>query len=192
MRRLRQSGNIPAVLYGRGENIQLTISSRDIGNAVRHGSRIVELKGVVNESALIKHIQWDPLGDDVLHLDLTRIDASEVVELTLQVHLVGDAPGTHHGGTLKHLLHEVQVGCPADKVPEKLELKINSLDLNQSLTAGDIPLPEGATMLTPVGELVAQCTVVVEADDDAADEDGAPAEPEVIGRKSDDEEGGDE
>ena len=47
-------------------------------------------------------------------------------------------------------------------------------------------------MLTPVGELVAQCTVVVEADDDAADEDGAPAEPEVIGRKSDDEEGGDE
>ena len=120
MRRLRQSGNIPAVLYGRGENIQLTISSRDIGNAVRHGSRIVELKGVVNESALIKHIQWDPLGDDVLHLDLTRIDASEVVELTLQVHLVGDAPGTHHGGTLKHLLHEVQVGCPADKVPEKL------------------------------------------------------------------------
>ena len=193
MRRLRQSGNIPAILYGRGENIQLTISSRDIGNAVRHGSRIVELKGVVNESALIKHIQWDPLGDDVLHLDLTRIDASEVVELTLQVQLVGDAPGTHHGGTLKHLLHEVQVGCPADKVPEKLELKINSLDVNQSLTAGDIPLPEGASMLTPVGELVVQCVVAVEADEEAAEEDTTSAtEPEVIGRKSDDEEGGDE
>ena len=189
MRRLRQSGNIPAILYGRGERISLTISSRDIFNAVRHGSRIVELQGVVNESALIKYIHWDPLGDDVLHLDLTRIDASEVVNLTLQVHLVGDAPGTHHGGTLKHLLQEVEVACPANKVPEKLELKINSVELDGSLAAKDIPLPEGATMLTPADEMVVQCVVVVEADEEAADEAGATAEPEVIGRKSDDEEG---
>ncbi|MCH2182175.1 MAG: 50S ribosomal protein L25 [Mariniblastus sp.] len=192
MRRLRQSGSIPAILYGRGETVSLTISSRDIFNAVRHGSRIVELQGDVNESALIKDVQWDPLGDDVLHLDLTRIDASEVVDLTLQVHLVGEAPGTHHGGTLKHLLHEVEVACPANMVPEKLELKINSLELDGALTAKDIPLPEGASMLTPADEMVAQCVVVVEAEVETADDAGAAAEPEVIGRKTDDEEGGEE
>ena len=188
MRRLRQSGKIPAILYGRGENLSLTICSRDIGNAVRHGSRIVELQGVVNESALIKHIQWDPLGDDVMHIDLTRIDAAEVVNLILQVQLVGDAPGTRNGGTLKQLSHEVEVACPANKVPEKLELKINSLELDETLTAKDIPLPEGATMLTPADEAIAQCVVVVETEAEPTDADGAAAEPEVIGRKSDDDE----
>lgn len=192
MRRLRQSGSIPAILYGRGESVPLTINSRDIFNAVRHGSRIVELKGDVNESALIKDVQWDPLGDDVLHLDLTRIDASEVVNLTLPVHLVGEAPGINQGGSLKHMLHEVEIACPANVVPEKLELKINSLELDGTLTVSDIPLPEGASSVTPGDETVVQCAVAVEAEVEASDDADAAAEPEVIGRKTDDEEDGEE
>jgi len=76
-RRLRETGKIPAVLYGRGDCKSLSIDTRDVSSAIRHGSRIVELKGSVNESAMIKEVQWDAFGVDVLHVDLARIDASE-------------------------------------------------------------------------------------------------------------------
>ena len=188
MRRLRKAGKTPAVLYGRGENVNLMIDSRDINNAIRHGSPIVELKGVVTESAMIKDIQWDPFGRDVLHLDLTRIDATEAVDVTLNVELVGDAPGTHSGGMLKHMLHEIQLKCPANAVPEKLELRINDLGLGDSLTADAIPLPQGASLLTAADEVVVTCVEVSEVDEEPA-EAGEMSEPEVIGRKADDEDG---
>lgn len=187
-RRLRDSGKTPAILYGRGDNISLSIMTKDISSAVRHGSRIVELKGECNESALIKEVQWDAFGIDVLHVDLTRIDASEAVELTLKVELVGVAPGTKTGGMVKHLLHRVNVSCPASAVPEKLELKINDLELNGTLNAGEIPLPEGATLVTDAEEIVVQCVEASTTDEEPEADADAPAEPEVIGRKSDDEE----
>lgn len=190
-RRLRASGKTPAVLYGRGDNESLSIETRDVSSAIRHGSRIVELKGVVNESALIKEVQWDAFGVDVLHVDLTRIDATEAVELTLKVALVGVAPGTRSGGIVKHLLQAIDVKIPASSVPEKLELRINDLELNGSISASDVPLPEGTTLLTDPDAVVVQCAVsaVEEESTEEADPD-APAEPEVIGRKTEDEEEG--
>ncbi|MEM9409780.1 MAG: 50S ribosomal protein L25 [Planctomycetota bacterium] len=190
-RRMRQAGKTPAVLYGRGENINLSIETRDISAAIRHGSRIVELKGGCNESALIKEVQWCAFGVDVMHLDLTRIDANEAVELTLKVNLVGDAPGTKAGGTIKQLLHSVDVKCPATAVPEKLELKINDLDLNGDLKASDIVLPEGATLVTEEDSVIVQCVEVAAVEESAEADSDAPAEPEVIGRKADDEEDND-
>lgn len=190
MRRLRKSGKIPAMLYGRGENVPLAIDVRDIDSAVRHTNPIVELQGAVKESAIIKDIQWDPLGVNVLHLDLTRIDASESVEVNLQIKLVGVAPGTKAGGVIKQQMHEVAVLCPATTVPDQLELRINALELDGSLTTGDIPLPESATLVGDPESVVVQCVEMVVAAEEAAEEVGEGlAEPEVIGRKADDEEG---
>ena len=187
-RRMRQAGKIPGILYGRGDSVSLSIPTRDIESAIRHGSQIVELKGDLNESAQIKEVQWDAFGIDVLHIDLSRIDATEVVELTLQVELVGVAPGTKTGGIIKHMLHNVDVRCPANAVPEKLELKINGLELNGVLKVSDVPLPDGASMVTGMDEVVVQCAEAsVTSEEQEADPD-APAEPEVIGRKADDEE----
>ena len=192
-RRMRQDGKIPAILYGRGESVSLSIPTRDINSAIRHGSQIVELKGDFNESAMIKEVQWDAFGVDVLHIDLTRIDASEAVELTLQVELVGVSPGTKSGGMVKHMLHRVDVKVPAMAVPEKLELKINDLELNDVLKASDIPLPEGASLITGADEVVVQCVEATAGADEPGEADpDAPAEPEVIGRKSDDESEGDD
>lgn len=187
-RRLRESGKTPAVLYGRGDNESLSIDTRDVSSAIRHGSRIVELKGVVNESALIKEVQWDAFGVDVLHVDLARIDVSEAIELTLKVALVGVAPGTRSGGTVRHLLKRIDVKIPALNVPEKLELRINDLELNGSIAVSEIPLPEGTELITGPDEIVVQCVEVAAVEEDAeADADpDAPAEPEVIGRKAED------
>jgi large subunit ribosomal protein L25 len=192
-RRLRDSGLVPAVLYGRGENENLSIQKKDVYAAVRHGSQIVELRGDFNESALIKRVQWDGVGVGVLHLDLTRIDASETLKLTLPVELVGVAPGTKRGGVIRHLLHEVEVLCPASAVPEKLEIKINHLELNGEITAAAIPLPQGASLVTDPDDVVVSCDEPKAEVEAEVAEGAGPAEPEVIGRKrEDDEEAADE
>ncbi len=187
-RRLRRSGKIPAVLYGHGkESVALSISSDEINKALRHGGQLVELKGGATDTAFLKDVQLDALGSTILHVDLTRVEAGETVDVTLKVETRGVAPGTKVGGTVEHPVHEIQINCPATAIPEKLELNINDLQLDQSLTAGDITLPQGATLLTDAATVLVACVEVVETQelDDAAPSDGA--EPEVIGRKADDE-----
>ena len=166
MRRMRQEGKIPAVVYGRGENVALTLSEKEINAVIRAGSPIVELAGVETSAAMIREIQWDAFGQNVLHLDLARIDASKSVELTLNIELVGVAPGSKNGGTVRQLLQEIEILCPATKVPDKLQLKINDLELGGSITVGDIPLPEGAKLITEADGVVVQCVVVDAKDDD--------------------------
>lgn len=189
MRRLRKAGKIPAVLYGHGQDtVHLQVLAKDVQAAIRHGSQFVELKGSINESALIKEVQWDAFGSDVLHLDLARVDAGEAVEVSLTVELVGDAPGSRAGGMIRHQLHEIEIRCPASVLPEKLELKINDLELGQSLAAADIPLPAGASLKTAADEIVVQCIETTEVPEPEEVAEAGPAEPEVIGRKSDDDE----
>ncbi|MFN9343610.1 MAG: 50S ribosomal protein L25, partial [Planctomycetota bacterium] len=142
MRRLRNSGKVPAVLYGHGQdNVNLVLDARELSAVLRHSGHIVNLKGAVEESALIKDVLWDSVLQQVLHVDLSRVDASEAVEVELTVDLKGTARGTSNGGLLNHVLHEVTILCPAERIPEKLELKILDLDVGQSLRARDIVLP---------------------------------------------------
>jgi len=190
IRRMRQAGMIPAVLYGHGkETISLTVSGKELDNVIRLGHHVVALKGGVNESALIKDIQWDPLGSDVLHLDLSRITAGELVQVMLPVELKGVAPGTKSGGTLRFLRHELEIECPADKLTDKLEVNINHLELEQSITAGQVELPPAATLVSSPEDVVVQCVVVEEQAEIEPGEEGAEsAEPEIIGRKKEDEE----
>ena len=104
-RRLRVGGMIPAELYGHGQaNVHLSIPRTEIQSAVRHGAHLVELKGAVTESALIRNVQWDPFGTDVIHIDLARVSAEEQVEVTLAVELRGTAAGLKEGGIVQHVL----------------------------------------------------------------------------------------
>ena len=92
-RRLRRDGQIPAVLYGHGEaNEHLAIPAIQVQNAVRHHSKTVELAGAVKDTALISQIHWDPLGIEVLHLDLIRVNLKELVEVSVAIQTHGDIP----------------------------------------------------------------------------------------------------
>jgi large subunit ribosomal protein L25 len=185
-RRLRREGRIPAVLYGHGqENLNLSLDARELSAVLRHSGHIVQLAGALNESALIKDVLWDSVLQEVLHVDLSRVDASEAVEIVLTVELRGTAKGTSNGGVLNFVSHEVEIRCPANLIPEKLELKIADLDVGQSLRARDIVLPEGATLVTAPDLVIVACAVMNQAADAAA-VPGA-AEPEVIGKKKEEE-----
>lgn len=192
MRRLRAAGRVPAVIYGQGkDSVAVSIATRDVEKMIQSGRYIVALNGDVTEDALIKEVQWDAFGSEVLHLDFARIDASEAVEVSLSVELRGDAPGTRNGGVIKHSLHELTIRCPADKMPEHLEVNINELELDQSITAGEIELPPSAELLIDGSEIVVACVTPTAEAEAAEGEEGGMAEPEVIGRKADDEEGDD-
>lgn len=187
-RRLRRAGATPAVLYGHGQGtVHLSIPSEQVSAAMRHGSKFVDLKGALGESALITEIQWDPLGHDVLHLDLTRVDASEKVEVTVPVELRGSAPGVKEGGHVQHILHEIELECAATAIPDKILVNVNALALGQAIHASELVLPEGARLVTAPEALVVHCIEVTPIADEvtAAAE---PGEPEVIGRKAGEEE----
>ena len=190
-RRLRNSGRVPAVLYGHGqETTHLSIAERDVKALLRHQSKTVTLSGDVEDTALVKDVQFDPLGIDVLHLDLLRVNLKESVEVTVPIRLQGDAPGLREGGMLLENLHEVQVRCSAGAIPEEAVLNVSELQLGASLTVADLDLPEGVELVTPGDSMVAHIEEpkrgkVVEATD-------APSEPEVIakgGDKAEEEEG---
>jgi len=186
-RRLRKTGKIPGVLYGHGqESISLSVPSDALNTLVTHGSRLVTLAGAVHESAFIREVQWDTWGTHILHVDLTRVSATEKVEVQVGIELRGEAPGIKEGGMVEHLVHEVQMECPAAAIPEKLSVNINELQLEGSITMAELELPKGATLLGDPTVVVVQCVVPAEVPEEV--EAAEPAEPEVIGAKEEKEE----
>jgi large subunit ribosomal protein L25 len=185
-RKLRRAGLIPGIVYGHGKPpVSIELSAEEITSAVRHGVKVVDLKGALSEKALIKALQWDIYGIDVLHVDLNRVSADERVVVELTVELRGAAPGLKEGGIVAHLLHSVEAECPVIAIPEKLQLNINHLKLGDELTVAKLDVPAGVKILTPADEVVAQCVLPTEEKEESGE---SGAEPELIGRKPSDEE----
>lgn len=189
-KRLRAAGNIPAVIYGHGgESVSLSVVADELMTALRRGAKLVDLKGGVTDSALVSAVQWSAMGTEILHIDLTRVKKGERVETSVKIVLRGNAPGVNAGGSVDHQLHKVDLDCEVTAIPDKLDANINSLELNQAITAGDLELPPGTKLLIDPTTVVVQCVEKTEA---AAEEEAGPsdgAEPEVIGRKAEDGEG---
>jgi large subunit ribosomal protein L25 len=181
VRKLRATGLVPAILYGHGEtNVNLAIAKDAVNKVVRHGTKMLSLTGAVQDTALLREVQWDAFGIDIIHVDLTRVSRDEAVEVTLPVELHGEAPGLSEGGQLKFTTHELHIRCPAGSIPEHLVVAMGNLHLGQSVHANEVPLPEGATMLTPATVVVVQIAQPVAEGEEAA---AASAEPELIRRE---------
>lgn len=192
-RRLRAAGSVPAVLYGHGTDpVSLTIPTDQLAAVLRHGSQVVDLTGSLKEKALIREIQYDVFGTDVLHVDFTRVSADERVQVTVSVAVRGEAPGAKEGGITQQITHEVEIECAAVSIPESLTLSVNELDLNESLLASDIELPEGVQLVTPAETVMVQCNEPVEVLDEEEEGADSGAEPEVIGEKQEEEDAGDD
>ena len=182
-RRLRREGMVPAVLYGHGEkSIDLAAKREAIEAVVRHGSRVVELKGAVKTSALVRELQWDTFGVQPIHVDFLRVDKSERIKVKVPVDLRGEAPGHRAGGVVTLILHELEIECTPDAIPEKIHAHVGKLELGGHLKVHDLELPDGAKALADGEETVVSCSLPQKADETAAV--AGAAEPEVIGRKA--------
>ncbi len=181
-RRLRGDGKVPAVLYGhKMANVSLMLPVEQIEGALRRGARFVQLKGAVNEKAIIKACQWDTWGTEVQHIDFTRVSEHEKIRVTVPIELRGEAPGVKEGGVVKHVLHMIELECEAASVPEQIVVNINNLGFNESVHVSDLELPQGATPIMETTQLVVSCLAAVEVAE--SEETAGEGEPEVIGRK---------
>lgn len=189
IRRLRKTGKIPAVLYGHKEAVlNLALRKEEFAQVLRHSGKVVKLAGAASEDALVRDVQWDTYGVNVLHVDLVRVDASERVTTDVTVELKGTAVGLSEGGVIQFITHELEIECPAMSIPEKIVLNISGLALGKSIHASEVPLPEGAVLTSPPEVIVVQCvTPHVEELPVAGAATGA--EPEVVGKKATEEEG---
>ena len=182
-RRLRRQGMVPAILYGHGEKcVDLAAKREALEAVIRHGSRVVDLTGAVKESALIRELQWDPFGVEPIHVDLLRVSKTDRVKVKVPIDLRGDAPGHRAGGTVNLVLHEVEIECTPDLIPEKIHVQITSLEVGGVVKVHDLELPAGAVAVTEGEEPVVPCTMAGGKVEETAA--AAPAEPEVIGRKA--------
>ncbi|MHC4401948.1 MAG: 50S ribosomal protein L25 [Planctomycetota bacterium] len=186
-RRLRAAGSVPAVLYGHGrEAVSLAVSTELIDAAVRHGTRLVELSGAVSEQAFIRELQWDTWGTHILHVDFTRISAHEKVTVEVSVELRGEAPGVREGGVVEQLIHTIELECEASEIPEKIEVNVNNLEFNGSITADQIAPSEKVRILGAPDRVVVQCVAPMEVPEEEVAVAGE-IEPEIIGRKPEEE-----
>jgi large subunit ribosomal protein L25 len=193
-RRLRRGGQVPGVVYGHQEaTVPIAVRGDELSRAIRHGARIIDLKqGEAVQRALIKELQWDPLGHDILHVDFTRISKDEKLELPVRIELRGTSPGVTAGGILSQVLHELTIECLPDSIPNSIRVNIGAMQIGDVLHIRELTLPPGVTVKADPEAVVVQIAApIVEAEPAAAAvAAGESAEPEVIGRvKTEEEEG---
>ncbi len=189
-RRLRRRGLTPAVLYGKKkDNLHLALETRQLSDALRHHTRIltVKLPDGSDEAAVIKDVSWDELTDEILHVDLTRVDLDERIELEVEVELVGDAKGVLQGGMMQQILHELPVECRAGAIPEAIRVDVSHLGIEDVLRVGDLPLPEGVKVLRDANDMVAHVLAPKRGAWESEGEEGE-AEPELVAKKKEKEE----
>jgi large subunit ribosomal protein L25 len=185
--KLRANGQLPAVLYGhKEETLALTVSAEALQNVVRHRARVVDLQteGAPTQKALIREIQWDHLGKDILHVDFERVSADERIHVSVPIELRGIAPGVTGGGVLDQPLHSLPIECPAISVPESIRVNIGELQLGAAIHVRDLYLPEGVTTAADPDSVVVHVTAKQAEPEATAVPAPATAEPEVIGRKA--------
>jgi large subunit ribosomal protein L25 len=183
-KRLRQTGYLPGIAYGQEkEPTSVSVPKEALRAVMRHGGKLVQLAGAVTGSALIRELQWDAFGAEVLHVDFLRVSADQRIQVSVSVELRGDSPGVKQGGVVEQLIREVEIEVRASAIPDKLHVNINSLELHGSLAAKDIEdLPEGAKLLIDPQAHVVHCTTPVEVEEEVPLAEAA--EPELIGARA--------
>lgn len=189
-RRLRAQGRVPAIVYGHKQVPQpISVHRDDVWRMIKKSAHLAEIKiGDATEMVLVRDIQWDHLGKDVVHLDFARVSAGEQVHTEVRLELHGTAPGTAEGGSLEFLIHSLPIACRADAIPDVVRIEIGGLGLNQGLHVRELKLPEGVVADADPDLLIVHVVTRSAAAETTEPSEGGPSEPEVIGRKAEEKE----
>ena len=161
-RKLRRHGLIPAILYGEGEPVLLTVVPRGllrvlgtaVGENVILNLTIVD-GGELSRKAMVKEIQRDPVTGAFLHVDFLAISMERPIEVEVPVELSGVATGVKDkGGILRQILREVEVRCLPGAIPDKILLDVSQLDIGDALHVKDLTIPGGVELLTDPEQVV--------------------------------------
>ena len=194
-RAARREDLVPGVLYGGKQGpVSINLRGNEIRKALLTGgflSNMLELRHDGKAQKVIaRDIQFHPVSDQPMHIDLFRVDEDTKINVDVSVHFVNEekSPGLKRGGVLNIVRHDVELLCPAGSIPEFIEADLDGLDIGDTIHMSSITLPKGVTPVIDdrdftVATLQGSRAVLTDAEEEGADE--APAEPEVIKQKDD-------
>jgi large subunit ribosomal protein L25 len=134
----------------------------------------LELENGASDSAMVRELQWDPLGEDILHVEFRRVDLTRETEAEVMLEFVGHPKG----GVLNHLVAQVRVAAIPSKIPDRIEVNVDAMELGHPLFARDLKLGDGVRLVTPDQTPIA-VVVVVKEEVAAPAAAAAPAEGEA-------------
>jgi len=196
-RRIRENGGLPAIVYGHGEEpMAISLNAREANRHFHHGQKVFQLELEGHKSSepsyvLLKDLQFDHLGTNIVHCDFARVDLNERVETRVHLEYVGEAKGLDTAGAIMmHPLDSIEIECLITNMPESIEVDVSEMEVGDIIHADEVKLPiDTMVLLTDPKSIVAQIVVQAEEEDEgeaAAVEAGA--EPEVVGKKKEEEE----
>jgi large subunit ribosomal protein L25 len=183
---IRKQGKIPAIVYGHKEEpVAISLDAHGFSVQLHHGHRLFDISlGGRKQKLLVKDLQYDHLGKEIIHADLVRVDLAETVRVTVPIELKGVAAGTHDGGIIEEHIDHLEIECKVTVIPEVLSVSIKDIGVGDALHAGQIELPEGVKLVSDPGLVVVTCHLVAAAKTTEEIEAQIPIAPEVIGEKA--------
>jgi len=186
-RRVRAQGLVPAIVYGHQEaNESVSVSHAELYKAIRQGTHVLDLKTSGNiQKVLIREVQWDHLGHDIVHVDFARVAADERVTVTVPIEIRGTAPGVSAGGVLDQPVHSLHVECLVTDMPDSIRVNIGELMLGSMIHVRDLQLPPNVRVMDEPDTVIVLVAAKKVEEEPAVAAAAAPeqAEPEIIGRK---------
>ena len=192
VKRLRKAGLIPANIYGHkeaSEAVQIEAAAFTALRRAHKTSSILALRMDGDgrssvQTALVRHIQRNPINGKILHIDFFRVNLTERIGVKVPLHSVGEAPGVKdENGVLLHLLDALEVECAAQDIVDSFEVDVTSLaHIDDTLHASDVKLPEGYKQITDPEEPIVKVAATraekaEEAEEAVAAAVEAPATP---------------
>lgn len=145
-RRIRESGGLPAVIYGHKlDPVPITVDAHVTRIALNRGEKLfrIELDGGEPEFVLVKDLTFDHLGTHIVHVDFARVDIDERVVTHVHLELVGEAIGLKRAGAvLDHPVTELEIECSVFNLPDRIEVDISGLEAGHAMHARDVVLPK--------------------------------------------------
>ncbi len=190
VKKLRASGRIPAVIYGRGkESTILEVIEKEMQSIIHraHSENILLDLAIENDPdgkhlALVQEVQHHIIRQNILHLDFHEVSADEKVVLTVPVETVGESKGVKiDGGVLEHVLFKVKLRAVPDDLPDVLEVDVSDMAVGETIHIGELPLPEGVEIFGDKNVPVIAVSGAPTEEDDASPEE--KGEPEIISEK---------
>ena len=188
VRRLRQEGLIPGVLYGKGHSRAIVVAERELRTALTGPSGLHAIVDVVIEGqktphhAVLKQYQQHPIRGTLTHVDFHEVRLDQPIQATVNIQLVGESPGAKQGGVVQQVTREIRVEALPTSVPEHIEVDMAPLEVGAILRVADLPAIEGVTYLDDAETVLANCSMprgiseLEEEEEEAAEgEEGAEA-----------------
>lgn len=187
---VRAQGRIPAIVYGhKQEPVAISLDAHNLVEGLHHGHRVVDVQiGKKKETMMLKDLQYDYLGKNIIHIDLIRVDVTETVKVAVPIELKGTAKGTHESGIIEEHADRLEIECKVTDIPESIVVSVKEIGVGDSLHAEDIELPAGVKLISSPSTLLVTCSLVAAAKSAEEMEEEEAVVPEVIGEPKEGEE----